>query len=69
MQGIQAELGVEAAGEISFEVSSPGAERTLILPQDLLRFKVSKQRLLSCAAVRLVIRCSLCVFERGFLAL
>jgi hypothetical protein len=37
---MEAELGVEAAGDISFEVSSPGAERTLILPQDLLRFKV-----------------------------
>lgn len=40
VQGMEAELGAEAAGEISFEVSSPGAERTLILPQELLRFKV-----------------------------
>jgi hypothetical protein len=37
---MEAQLGAEAAGEISFEVSSPGAERTLILPQDLMRFKV-----------------------------
>jgi ribosome maturation factor RimP len=40
LQGLEAELGVEEAGELSFEVSTPGAERTLILPQDLLRFKV-----------------------------
>jgi ribosome maturation factor RimP len=40
LQGLEAELGAEAAGEVSFEVSTPGAERTLILPQDLLRFKV-----------------------------
>mmetsp|Transcript_19424 Transcript_19424/g.50414 ORF Transcript_19424/g.50414 Transcript_19424/m.50414 type:complete len:350 (+) Transcript_19424:1687-2736(+) len=31
-------LGEEAASEISLEVSSPGAERTLALPQDLQRF-------------------------------
>lgn len=37
---MEAQLGAEAAGEISFEVSSPGAERMLILPQDLMRFKV-----------------------------
>jgi hypothetical protein len=45
LQGMQAELGAEAAGDISFEVSSPGAERTLILPQDLLRFKVRQEQL------------------------
>ncbi len=32
------ELGVEAAGEISFEVSSPGAERLVELPGELTRF-------------------------------
>lgn len=32
------ELGVEAAGDISFEVSSPGAERIVLLPAELKRF-------------------------------
>ena len=32
------ELGVEAAGDISFEVSSPGAERNVLLPAELKRF-------------------------------
>jgi ribosome maturation factor RimP len=41
LQGLEAELGVEEAEDISVEVSSPGAERTLIIPQDLLRFKVA----------------------------
>jgi ribosome maturation factor RimP len=41
MQGLEAELGAEVADEIALEVSSPGAERTLIIPQDLDRFKVS----------------------------
>eukprot|EP00199_Chlamydomonas_sp_CCMP681_P005582 CAMPEP_0119110148 /NCGR_PEP_ID=MMETSP1180-20130426/27233_1 /TAXON_ID=3052 ORGANISM="Chlamydomonas cf sp, Strain CCMP681" /NCGR_SAMPLE_ID=MMETSP1180 /ASSEMBLY_ACC=CAM_ASM_000741 /LENGTH=261 /DNA_ID=CAMNT_0007096313 /DNA_START=244 /DNA_END=1029 /DNA_ORIENTATION=- len=35
---LDAELGEEAGGNISLEVSSPGAERTLRLPQDLKRF-------------------------------
>jgi ribosome maturation factor RimP len=35
---MEALLGLEEAGEVSFEVSSPGAERQLILPQDLARF-------------------------------
>jgi ribosome maturation factor RimP len=35
---LEAIMGVEAAGEISFEVSTPGAERQLQLPQDLHRF-------------------------------
>jgi ribosome maturation factor RimP len=39
-QGLEAELGAEVADDISLEVSSPGAERTLIIPQDLDRFKV-----------------------------
>eukprot|EP00879_Flechtneria_rotunda_P028315 GHRR01030416.1.p1 GENE.GHRR01030416.1~~GHRR01030416.1.p1 ORF type:complete len:317 (+),score=84.42 GHRR01030416.1:336-1286(+) len=39
MQGLEAELGTEAAGDIAVEVSSPGAERTLIIPQDMARFK------------------------------
>jgi len=54
-QGMEAELGVEAAGEISFEVSSPGAERTLIIPQDLLRFKVSKLSQQRCCNDRTVV--------------
>ncbi|KAG2443170.1 hypothetical protein HYH02_009579 [Chlamydomonas schloesseri] len=33
------ELGVEAAGEISFEVSSPGAERLVRVPDELRRFE------------------------------
>ncbi|KAG2422427.1 hypothetical protein HXX76_016042 [Chlamydomonas incerta] len=33
------ELGVEAAGEISFEVSSPGAERLVRVPEELRRFE------------------------------
>ncbi|KAF8063723.1 Subtilisin BL [Scenedesmus sp. PABB004] len=37
--GLEAELGAEEAGAIMLEVSSPGAERTLIIPQDLQRFK------------------------------
>ncbi|KXZ49372.1 hypothetical protein GPECTOR_21g598 [Gonium pectorale] len=32
------ELGPEAAGEISFEVSSPGAERQVAVPDELHRF-------------------------------
>ncbi|GAX80195.1 hypothetical protein CEUSTIGMA_g7633.t1 [Chlamydomonas eustigma] len=36
---MEAQLGTEAAGEVSFEVSSPGAERQLLLPQDLARFQ------------------------------
>eukprot|EP00955_Chlamydomonas_euryale_P112433 366130-Chlamydomonas_euryale.AAC.60 len=32
-------LGEEAAGDVSFEVSSPGAERELLLPKDLDRFQ------------------------------
>lgn len=39
MQGLEAELGTEVADDIALEVSSPGAERTLIIPQDLDRFK------------------------------
>eukprot|EP00775_Hariotina_reticulata_P009081 gene9081-9251_t len=39
LQGLEVELGAEEAADISLEVSSPGAERTLIIPQDLLRFK------------------------------
>eukprot|EP00195_Chlamydomonas_chlamydogama_P009484 CAMPEP_0202893122 /NCGR_PEP_ID=MMETSP1392-20130828/2755_1 /ASSEMBLY_ACC=CAM_ASM_000868 /TAXON_ID=225041 /ORGANISM="Chlamydomonas chlamydogama, Strain SAG 11-48b" /LENGTH=336 /DNA_ID=CAMNT_0049577329 /DNA_START=27 /DNA_END=1038 /DNA_ORIENTATION=- len=35
---LEASLGAERAGEISFEVSSPGAERQLVLPDDLNRF-------------------------------
>lgn len=35
---LEAEMGVDAAGDISMEVSSPGAERTLRLPGDLQRF-------------------------------
>eukprot|EP00878_Enallax_costatus_P005337 GHUV01005605.1.p1 GENE.GHUV01005605.1~~GHUV01005605.1.p1 ORF type:complete len:318 (+),score=71.92 GHUV01005605.1:423-1376(+) len=38
-QGLEADLGSELAGEISFEVSSPGAERSLLVPQELNRFK------------------------------
>jgi hypothetical protein len=48
VQTMEAQLGAEAAGEISFEVSSPGAERMLILPQDLLRFKVKGRGLGPC---------------------
>lgn len=40
LQGLEAELGTELADEISFEVSSPGAERSLLIPQELNRFKV-----------------------------
>ena len=35
---LESTLGVEAAGDISFEVSTPGAERQLQLPDDLNRF-------------------------------
>ncbi len=31
-------MGLEAAGEISFEVSSPGAERLVQVPDELTRF-------------------------------
>uniref|UniRef100_A0A061QYJ3 Uncharacterized protein n=1 Tax=Tetraselmis sp. GSL018 TaxID=582737 RepID=A0A061QYJ3_9CHLO len=37
--GLEAELGEEAAGAIEVEVSSPGAERVLRLPDDLTRFQ------------------------------
>jgi ribosome maturation factor RimP len=37
--GLEAELGAEQSGQITLEVSSPGAERQLILPQDLTRFQ------------------------------
>jgi ribosome maturation factor RimP len=36
---LEALLGVEGAGEVTFEVSSPGAERQLQLPSDLERFQ------------------------------
>ena len=36
---LEALLGPEASGEISLEVSSPGAERQLQLPRDLYRFQ------------------------------
>ncbi|GFH27419.1 uncharacterized protein HaLaN_25738 [Haematococcus lacustris] len=35
---LEAALGPELAGDITREVSSPGAERSLVLPQDLSRF-------------------------------
>lgn len=38
--GLEEALGPAAAGEIGLEVSSPGAERQLVLPGDLERFKV-----------------------------
>lgn len=36
---MEALLGLEEAGDVSLEVSSPGAERQLVLPQDLVRFQ------------------------------
>jgi hypothetical protein len=35
---LEAEMGAEEAGQVSLEVSSPGADRTLRMPQDLARF-------------------------------
>ena len=37
--GLEADLGAEQSGQITLEVSSPGAERQLIIPQDLTRFQ------------------------------
>eukprot|EP00198_Chlamydomonas_reinhardtii_P006056 XP_001695392.1 predicted protein [Chlamydomonas reinhardtii] len=39
VRALDRELGVEAAGEISFEVSSPGAERLVRVPDELRRFE------------------------------
>lgn len=40
MLGLVDRLGEESAGEITVEVSSPGAERQLRLPEELERFMV-----------------------------
>lgn len=39
LAGLEVQLGPEASAEISLEVSSPGAERQLVLPGDLTRFR------------------------------
>ncbi|EFJ52593.1 hypothetical protein VOLCADRAFT_116086 [Volvox carteri f. nagariensis] len=38
LAALEREMGPEAAGEISFEVSSPGAERLVRVPEELPRF-------------------------------
>lgn len=38
-QGLETELGAETADQVTVEVSTAGAERTLRVPQDLERFK------------------------------
>ncbi|GFR49903.1 hypothetical protein Agub_g12009 [Astrephomene gubernaculifera] len=38
MAALERDLGAEAAGDISFEVSSPGAERLVRVPEELRRF-------------------------------
>lgn len=38
LAALEVALGVEASGEVSLEVSSPGAERQLKLPEELARF-------------------------------
>jgi ribosome maturation factor RimP len=39
LAGLEVQMGPEASGEVSLEVSSPGAERQLVLPGDLTRFR------------------------------